>query len=295
MKKIAIMGASGFVGRNLIKALLEKTEYHILAVANNIDSLEMEDSRLQKVSCDVFDEEKLKQILAGSNTAFYLVHMMNEKGMSFFDKEKKAALIFGKSCRSAGITRVIYLGGLGNESERLSQHLASRHKTGDVLRSYVLEVIEFRASMIIGEGSISFEIVKSLVEKLPIIILPKKSDTLTQPIGISDVLQYLISAIEIKISKSEIVEIGGPKAMSYRDFIKLYTGWLGRSIPIVRVSILPEWIAGSWLYLVTTRENARVGRHMVDSFKNEMIVTNDNAKTLFPDIVPRPIEESFIR
>lgn len=295
MKKIAIIGASGFVGKNLVKALLEKTDYNVLAIANNIDLLKIEDSRLQKISCDIFNEEKLKQVLAGANTAFYLVHMMNEKGVSFFDKEKKAAGVFGKSCRSAGISRVIYLGGLGNENERLSQHLASRHKTGEILRSYVHEVIEFRASMIIGEGSISFEIVRSLVSKLPIIILPKKSDTLTQPIGISDVLKYLISAIDIKILKSEIIEIGGPKAMSYRDFIKLYTNWLDRKIPILRISILLEWIAGSWLYLITSSENARVGRHMVDSFKNEMIVTNDKANVLFPDIIPRPIEESFIK
>jgi hypothetical protein len=147
--------------------------------------------------------------------------------------------------------------------------------------------------MVIGEGSISFEIVKNLVKKSPIITLPRWSKTKTQPIGLSDALLYLKSAIDVEIQNSEIIEIGGEDTMSYKQFLKRYALAKKIHIIIIRIPFLPEYIAGLFLGLFNSKDQARVGQSMLNSFKNEMIVTNNKAKELFPNITPRKIEEFF--
>lgn len=186
------------------------------------------------------------------------------------------------------------MSGLGNDKEKLSKHLASRHNTGGILRKYNKEVIELRASMIIGAGSISFEIVKNLVEKSPIITLPKWAKTQTQPIGLGDALLYLKESIDIKINHPEIVEIGGPETMSYEDFIKRYAKYKNKKNIIMRIPILTEKIAGLFLNLFNSKDQSQVGRCMLSSFRNKMIITNNRALELFPNIHPRKIEEFFI-
>jgi uncharacterized protein YbjT (DUF2867 family) len=186
------------------------------------------------------------------------------------------------------------MSGLGNDKDNLSKHLASRHNTGNILRTYMKEVIELRASMVIGSESISFEIVRNLVEKTPMITLPKWSNTKTQPIGIDDALLYLEKSIDVKIDGSEIVEIGGKEVMSYIDFVKKYAKFRNKKTIIFRIPILSEKIAGLFLRVFTPKDQAQVGKCMLDSFRNEMIVINNHASELFPDIHPRKIEEFFI-
>ncbi len=290
------MGASGFVGSNLTKYLLLNTNYQVLALCPNPEAMpnyaEFKD-RFTVQKSDVFDSNSVEVSLAGVDVAFYLVHMMNGKSADFYEAEAKAARSFGEASKNAGVSRVIYMSGLGKDTDVLSQHLASRHNTGDILRELTPLVIEFRASMIIGNGSISFEIVKNLVKKLPIMTLPKWSTTLTQPIGLEDTLLYLVAGITVPVVGHEIVEIGGPEKMSYQEFLSKYADFLHRKCILIRIPILPEWLAGWWLDLFTPKGTARVGRHMVASFRNEMVVTNNRSAELFPEIKPLPIVNFF--
>lgn len=293
---IAIIGASGFVGKNLIKYLLESTDHMIFAISLDPEIIIVEEKyqeRVKKIKADVLNYLDMERALNGIDVAYYLIHMMMSNKNDFDEKETLAAETAGIALQNTKVKRVIYLSGLGNDEEKLSKHLSSRHNTGYILRKYNKEVIELRASMIIGKGSISFEIVKNLVEKSPIIALPKWAKTKTEPIGIGDALLYLKESIDIKIDKSEIVEIGGKERMSYEEFIKRYAKYRNKKTIIVRVSILPEKIAGLFLNFFTPKDQAQVGQCMLESFRNEMIVINNSANKLFPNIHPRKIEEFF--
>lgn len=293
---IAIIGASGFVGKNLTKYLLDNTNYNIFAISPNLDNFFVEEKykkRVKKINASVFNYDEIKNALLDADIAYYLVHMMASGKNDFYEEEALAAEITSKALSFLKVKRIIYMSGLGNDKEKLSKHLSSRHNTGDILRKYNTEVIELRASMIIGEGSISFEIIRNLINKSPIITLPRWAKTKTQPLGISDALLYLKESIDVKINKNEIIEIGGPESMSYEEFIKRYVKYRHKKTIITRIPMLPEKIAGLFLNIFTSREQANVGQCMIASFRNEMIVTNKHNKELFPNIFPRKIEKSF--
>lgn len=284
---IAIVGSTGFIGRNLIDYLLKNTNHNIYAFCKKPDSLPDYSGfsdRLKVFRVDVFDTKLLKEKLIGVDLAYYLVHMMADNSIDFYSAEKKAAHSFGISAEHAGVKRVIYLGGLGKDDKRLSKHLKSRHETGNILRSYKPLVIELRASIIVGEGSISFEIIRNLVKKLYIIPLPRHSKNVTQPIGIGDVLEYLKESIYLNISSNEIIEIGGPEVMSYKDFIASYAKFINKKCILIRIPLAPTPLIRFFLYLFTSKNMALVGSNMVDSFKNEVIVSNKKAENFFPNI-----------
>ena len=294
--KVAIIGASGFIGKNLTKNILTNTTYDVVAIASHVDCIEVPEKFINRVTLcvgDVLNEEDVEKMLDKVDVVVYLVHMMASKNRDYADLESKAAEIVGRVAKLKNIKRFIYLSGLGNSKKNLSKHLASRQHTGDIFRKYIKNVVEFRASMIIGPGSISFEIVRDLVYKLPVVPLPHSIMTKTQPIGLKDVLNYLNLAIEKEINGHEIIEIGGPEQMTYLDFLKLYSRWLGKKNIFLCLRIMPTWGAWWWLYLFTSKNNARVGSAMVPSFHNEMIVSNRRARVLFPEISPSPVEESF--
>lgn len=290
---IVVIGASGFVGKNLVSELLTKTSYHIRAVARDMEKFEQKHERLEVQSGDVTSLESMRECLKDATLVFFLVHKLESKADDLFVNESKAASEFAQAVKKAGVKRVVYLSGLGLDKDKLSRHLASRHNTGDILRQYIPEVIEFRASIIVGRGSISFEIIRHLINKLPILILPKYAKTLTQPIGIKDVLKYLLASIELPLVRSEVIEIGGPEKMNYQDLLRRYAKFLGKRRLIVCLPILPLWLAGWFLYLLTPKTIAQVGRNMVESFQNEMIVTDQKAEELFPEIIPHAVERSF--
>ncbi|MFA6514856.1 MAG: NAD(P)H-binding protein [Candidatus Paceibacterota bacterium] len=295
--KIAIIGASGFVGINLTRYLLLNTDHQISAISINPHDIHIDEKykdRVKIIKANVLNYDEIENALYDIDIAYYFIHMMASDKNDFYDKETRAAKTTGRALKSKNIRRLIYMSGLGNDDEKLSKHLLSRHNTGNILRKYVKEVIEFRASMIIGKGSISFEIVKNLVEKSPIITLPKWSKTKTQPIGITDALLYLENSIDVEIDSHEIIEIGGSETMSYLEFVKKYAKFKNKKMIIFRIPILPEKIAGLFLNLFTSKEQTNVGRCMLSSFKNEMIVTNNRALELFPDIHPKKIEEFFL-
>ena len=220
--------------------------------------------------------------------------MMAQNKMDFVKAEAIAAHHFVQAANVAQVKRIIYLGGLGNDQDHLSRHLASRHHTGEILRSGSAQVIEFRASMVIGDGSISYDIIKRLVHKLPILTIPKWSKTMTQPIGLSDTLDYLLAAKSVPLYHSEIVEIGGPEQMSYRNLMERYAKWEHKKAIFIYLPIIPVGISAWWLNLFTPKKHAKVGRVMVESLVNPMVVTTKRATELFPQIKPKLLEDVFV-
>ncbi len=291
---IAIIGANGYIGHNLIKKLIENTKYSVVALSLTAESMPYEHERLTKHNVDVFDTENLNRYLKNCDVAYYLIHMMSQKKIDFAEAEFKAADSFCLAVKNSNIKRVIYLGGLGSDNDNLSKHLASRHKTGQIMRSKLPQVIEFRASMVIGTGSISYDIVTNLIHKLPVLTLPKWAKTLTQPIGLNDAISYLVEAIQLKTLDSQIIEIGGPEQLSYGDLMKRYAAWENKKMLIIKLHVIPASVAAWWLNIFTPKTHAKVGRIMVDSLSNPMIVTDNKAKEMFPNIIPKTVDDVFV-
>jgi uncharacterized protein YbjT (DUF2867 family) len=293
---IAIIGASGFLGTQLTNHLLKTTNYHVKAIARNASKMTVKPQykdRLQCIDADVMDEDEMSLALDGVEVVYYFVHMMGQKNKDFYAQEAIAAHRFSASAIAAGISRVIFMGGLGNDHEDLSPHLLSRHNNGTILRENLPLVLEFRASMIVGNGSVAFDIVRALVHRMPVMTLPRWSITKTQPIALNDSLEYLTQAATVPLMQHHIVEIGGPEVLTYMQFYKKYARWAGKHPLIVWIPFLPEWLGGWWLDLFMPVNHAKIGKVMVHSMSNAMIVTHDHAVQLFPTIHPRSIEQAF--
>ena len=308
---IAIVGAGGFLGKHLVNYLLKHTDYSIKAISHShattvsteplIYSEPQYAGRVSLVEGDVFDEDGMTDDLAGVDVAFYFVHMMGQKRekkvtdktTNFYKLEAQAARLFGGAVAKAGVKRVVYMGGLGDDRDKLLAHLASRHNTGKILRQFCPLVIEFRASMIIGQGSVAFDIIDNLVRKLPVMGLPPCSSTLTQPIALADALEYLEQSISRPFDSHQVIEIGGPTALSYKDLYRQYARWLNKHPVIIRLPFIPVELAAHWLNFFTPKVHARIGRAMVDSMNNAMVADETLALKLFPDIKPRSLQAAF--
>ena len=196
--------------------------------------------------------------MAGVSTAYYLVHSMGS-AESFEEQDRTAAQNFANAARDAGVRRIIYLGGLGHSTDQLSAHLRSRHEVGEVLRSAGVPVIEFRASVVIGSGSLSFEMIRALVERLPVMIAPRWVSVAAQPIAIADLLAYLLAALDLPLDGSRIFEIGGSDQVSYGGLMKEYARQRGLKRLVISVPFLTPRLSSLWLGLVTPLY-VRVGR-----------------------------------
>jgi len=294
-KIITIIGASGFIGHNVIDYLLAETNYQVRAFARHTETISVPpeySNRLTLINGDAFDENAVKDAVRGCDAVVYLLHMMAEKG-DYAQKEAEVAEICGRVIGEQGIRRVVFMGGLGSDKDQLSKHLKSRHNTGVILRKYVNSLIELRASMIVGEGSIAYEIMKRLVHRLPVQTLPTWATTQTQPITLDDALQYILASIKLLGNNHEIIEIGGPDKMSYRDLINSYGKFCGKKLILIKVPIVPLWLGAWWLNLFTPAKHAKVGRQMAESLMNPMVVTDDSAARIFPNIKPKHIDTAF--
>ncbi len=244
------------------------------------------------VQGDCLDASTLGPALAGIETAFYLVHSMGAT-KDFEDQDRKAALNFATAAKQVGVGRIVYLGGLGEASEELSKHLRSRHETGEVLRSAGVPVIEFRASIVLGSGSLSFELIRNLVERLPVMVCPRWVQVKAQPIHIQDVVAYLMASIDLPDGPSQVFEIGGQDQVSYGEIMQEYARQRGLRRYMLPVPVLTPYLSALWLGL-TTPVYARVGRKLIASIKHPTVVRDDAAQHAF-DIRPVGLREAIRR
>jgi len=287
---ILLTGASGYVGGRLLHDLQMKG-YRVRCLARQPEYLVARIKRpTEVVQGDLLDPSSLGNAFSGVNTAFYLVHSMGSK-KGFEEQDRMAAKHFGDAARRAGVRRIIYLGGLGDESEDLSSHLRSRHEVGRVLRLCGVPVIELRASIVIGSGSLSFEMVRSLTEHLPVMVHPRWVNVLSQPIAIADLLAYLMASIDLSLNKSMIVEIGGQDRVSYKDIMVEYARQRGLRRIMMPLPVLTPRLSSLWLGLVTPLY-ARVGRKLIDSIRHPTVVHDHSASRLFA-IRPRSMAEAI--
>jgi len=281
---ILLTGATGYVGGRLL-ALLETNGRPLRCLTRRPENLlsRVVDTT-EVVRGDVLDADSLEAAFEGVHTAYYFVHSMGATG-DFAKEDRIAATNFINAADKAGVRRIVYLGGLGSPDENLSKHLRSRQETGDVLRTGNAEVIEFRASIVIGSGSLSFELIRALVERLPVMICPKWVRVKAQPIAIEDLLQYLSAALDLPEGDSRIFEIGGPDQVSYGEIMQEYARQRGLRRLMIPVPFLTPYLSSLWLGLVTP-VYARIGRKLVESLRNPTLNSSNLAEKTF-SVKPR--------
>lgn len=289
---ILLTGASGYVGGRLLRSL-ETAGHRVRCMARRPEALkEKVGPSTEVVAGDVLDRPSLDLALRGVGVAFYLVHSMGSSG-SFEEADRQAALNFGQAAKAAGLQGIIYLGGLGREDQVLSPHLRSRQEVGQILQQSGVPVLEFRASIVIGSGSLSFEMIRSLVERLPVMITPRWVNVPAQPIAIADVLRYLLDALQLPLSEYRVYEIGGADQVTYADIMRTYARQRGMRLRMISVPVLTPFLSSLWLGLVTPLY-ARIGRKLIESIVHSTVVRDDSALTAFA-IRPMGIEEAVRR
>lgn len=289
---VLVTGATGYIGGRLVP-VLEAAGVRVRCVARRPATLASRVSpTTEVVAGDVLDPASLDRALAGVEVAYYLVHSMGAHG-DYFETDRVAARNFGDAARRAGVRRIVYLGGLATGDEVFSKHLQSRIDTGHVLRESGVSVVEFRASVVVGSGSLSFELIRALVERLPVMICPRWVSTLAQPIGVDDVLAYLAAALQLPDTGSRTFEIGGADRASYGDVMREYARQRGLKRVMISVPLLTPRLSSLWLGLVTP-VYARVGRELIAGLKNPSVVTDPTARVAFP-IRPIGLREAIGR
>jgi uncharacterized protein YbjT (DUF2867 family) len=293
MPVVLLTGASGYVGGRLLP-LLEGQPVVLRCLARNPDKLRpLVKDTTQVVKGDVLDPALLAAGMHGVHTAYYLVHLMSGS-KDFETEDRRAATNFAEAAKTAGVRRIIYLGGLGDDSDPdLSPHLRSRHEVGDILRASGVETVEFRAGMVVGAGSLSYRLMKSLTDRLPVMICPRWLTTPTQPIAIDDVLAYLLAARELPAGEGRTFEIGGPDIVTYADLIREYARQKGLRRWLIFVPVLTPYLSGLWLALVTPTAY-EVGRHLIEGLKNPTVVRDSKALDVL-GVRPMGVKEAIRR
>ena len=291
---ILVTGATGYIGGKLVPLLLSK-EYRVRCLARNADRLQGRpwQNSVEVVKGDVLKPETLSDVMQHVKAAYYLIHSMGS-GSGFHERDLRAAENFSRAAHSAGVERIIYLGGLATDSTDLSEHLRSRLETGKSLRTAGVPVTEFRAGVIVGSGSISFEMIRYLTERVPVMICPRWVYTRTQPIGINDVMDYLVSALEVPESAGHIVEIGSSDITTYGAMMTTYAKVRGLKRRMLPVPVLTPRLSSYWVNLVTPIP-ANIARPLIDGLRNENIVSDPVARKFFPDIQPKSYQSAVER
>jgi len=278
-RRILLTGATGYVGGRLLTQLVHRGHRVRCLARNPAHLLQRVPAGVEVVAGDVTSRDSLMAALREVDAAFYMVHAMGD-ATGFEARERAGAVNFAEAARARGVGRIIYLGGLGDETTDLSPHLRSRQEVGRILRESGVPTIELRASIVIGSGSLSFELVRALTEHLPVMITPRWVSVLAQPIGIQDLLAYLIEALDVPIDQSVVVEIGGADQVSYLGMMQEYARQRGLKRAMIPVPLLTPRLSSLWLGLVTP-VYARIGRKLVESIRHPTVVKTDTAMRMF--------------
>lgn len=282
---VFVTGATGYIGGRLAPRLVERG-YRVRCLARSEAKLRARtwagDQRVEIVGGDAADEEGLVAALKGCAAAYYLVHSMDAEGSDYRRRDLALAETFGRAAMRAGVPRIIYLGGLGETGQGLSKHLTSRREVETALGRAGVPVTVLRAAMIIGSGSASFEILRYLVERLPIMITPRWVSTECQPIAVRDVLFYLIAALENPLTIAKTIDIGGPDVWSYQHVMREMAAALRlRRRLVIPVPVLTPRLSSLWIHLVTPL-HAGIARPLAEGLKNRVVCRNDEALRLMP-------------
>ena len=302
---ILITGASGFIGSRLLNELIENKEqkdvnYFIRGLSRHKNQFDIEKLRNSQVSVEIMegdlsDYDDCVKALSGVDIAYYLVHSMEGSSRNwkkFSEREKITAENFMNAANQCNVKRIIYLGGLTyGKDDDLSQHMQSRKQVGDILKKSKSKITIFRAAVILGSGGGSFEMLRYLVERLPLMVCPKWVLTKCQPIFIGDVITYLSKSIEIKETEGRTFDIGGPDILSYLDMMKIYAKILDKSIKILIIPFLTPRLSSYWVDLVTPIR-ASLARPLIDSLKHESTVRDDSIIRIIPTEL-KPFKESL--
>jgi uncharacterized protein YbjT (DUF2867 family) len=270
---VLVAGASGFVGKRLCPALTA-AGHDVRSMTRHPDSYHGDGVA---VHGDVHDAATLSTVLDGCRAAYYLVHSLDSKDFERLDAE--AAEAFGKAAAVAGVEQIIYLGGLGSDTDTLSSHLRSRREVESLLGSAGVPVTVLRAGIIVGSGGISWEMTRQLVDHLPAMVTPRWVRTKTQPIAVADVVRYLIGVLDEPRAKGKVFEIGGPETMQYVTMLRRVAKIRNRPLFIVPVPLLSPGLSSRWLALVTD-VNTQTGRSLIDSMTNEVVCTDDSIRSI---------------
>ncbi|HEO99506.1 MAG TPA: SDR family oxidoreductase [Epsilonproteobacteria bacterium] len=287
--KILLTGANGYIGRRLKQKLLDQDISLRLLVRNPKSLDEKAQQKAEVYQGDTFDSASLERALQGVDVAYYLIHSL--QAPNYRELDRQSAQNFLDAAVKCGVKRIIYLGGLGIK-EQASEHLLSRIETGEILssRPESIQTIWIRAGVIIGSGSASFEIIRHLTEKLPVMVTPKWVNTLAQPIGVDDVISYLDSAKDLGYDQNLMVDIGSEK-MTYREMMLACAKALGLRRIILPLPILSIRLSSYWLNIFTPVPY-NVAKSLIEGLSSEVVVQNDHAKTYFPHIRPASFQEA---
>jgi len=285
-RSVLLTGATGYVGGRLLRRL-EELGCDVRCLVRRPDGLGGRartavaagaGGSTSVVVGDLLEPRTLAPAFEGVDAAYYLVHSMGSAA-DFEARDRTAARNFAQAARRAGVRRVIYLGGLGRGDD-LSRHLRSRHEVGQILREHGPPTLELRASIVLGSGSLSFELIRALVERLPLMITPRWVEIEAQPIAIDDLLEYLVRALALPLPGSLILEIGGADRVSYGDLMREYARQRGLRRVMLKVPFLAPGLSSLWLGLVTPLF-ARVGRKLIESIRHPTVVEDDSAPAVF--------------
>lgn len=291
--RVLVTGATGFVGQRLVRELADRGTT-VRAMTRHPDTY---DGPGEAVYGDVADADSLATALDGTDVAVYLVHSLGDE--DFEDKDADAARAFGKAAADAGLRQIVYLGGLGSESDDLSAHLRSRREVESLLGESGVPVTVLRAAIVVGSGGISWELTRQLVKNLPAMVVPKWANTLTQPIGIEDAVRYLAGVVDNDEAIGRVFEIGGADQLTYLQMLQQAGEVMnGRKIPIITVPILSPKLSSRWIAFITDVDTTTAA-NLIESMTNEVVVSDESIKQLVPgepityqESVRRAIEEA---